>query len=224
MQKLYGYALCPFSRAVRFYFAERGIEFELIDTNPWDDLERFKNNDLCIDIPVLEDVGRDKSFVSGFYPIVQFFDEGNHMNRLVGVTTKEHLEVLRICEKFNSHFYADVSRPIIYEKVTKRYYNNRSPNSTLIRESVEKMKEYMGFIGWLFERRNWLAGEEFSLADIVAASHLSCLDYLGVINWSDCVRAKDWYMRVKSRPAFRGLLFDKVRGIPQSENYAELDF
>jgi glutathione S-transferase len=35
---------------------------------------------------------------------------------------------------------------------------------------------------------------------------------------------KQWYQRLKSRPAFRALLADKVTGLPASPVYANLDF
>ena len=224
MQKLYSYALCPFCRAVRFYLNERAIDFELVNHLPWEDDAKFKNSDIWIDIPVILDNEREKLQISGFQSIIQFFDDNNHMNRLTGITSQERLEIARICEKFNTFFFADVSRPLLYEKVLKRYYTNRSPNSTNIREALEKMQEYMNCIGWLFERRNWLAGEDFSIADIVVAAHISCLDYIGAIDWNNFIRAKDWYTRVKSRPSFRNILKDRIHGVPPSETYAELDF
>ena len=79
-------------------------------------------------------------------------------------------------------------------------------------------------IAWLTERRNWLAGDDFSLADIAAASHISCLDYLGDIPWADHPGAHDWYARVKSRPSFRPLLADHIPGLPPPKHYADLDF
>ena len=35
---------------------------------------------------------------------------------------------------------------------------------------------------------------------------------------------KDWYAKIKSRPAFRSLLADQLPGFPQPEHYADLDF
>ena len=69
-------------------------------------------------------------------------------------------------------------------------------------------------IGW---------GEDFSLADITAAAHLSVIDYLGDIPWQSYASVKEWYMRIKSRPSF-GIFFKIVfQGVPPS-HYADLDF
>ena len=74
------------------------------------------------------------------------------------------------------------------------------------------------------ERRRWLAGDHFSVADITAAAHLSALDYLGEVPWEDYDAAKSWYALLKSRPSFRPLLADRVAGFIPSGTYADLDF
>jgi glutathione S-transferase len=63
-----------------------------------------------------------------------------------------------------------------------------------------------------------------SYADLAAAAALSVADYLGEVPWEEAPEAKDWYMRVKSRPAFRPLRADQVRGVRPPEHYANLDF
>ena len=73
-------------------------------------------------------------------------------------------------------------------------------------------------------RRRWLAGDEFSLADIAAAAHLSVIDYLGDVPWERHEAARDWYARIKSRPSFRPLLADYIAGVPPPKHYADLDF
>ena len=62
------------------------------------------------------------------------------------------------------------------------------------------------------------------MADLAAAAHLSCLDYLGDVPWRESDSAKQWYQRVKSRPSFRPLLADHVSGITPPRTYADLDF
>ena len=63
-----------------------------------------------------------------------------------------------------------------------------------------------------------------SQADLAAAAVISILDYLGEVQWDDEPAAKDWYSRMKSRPSFRPLLSERVRGVPPVQHYADLDF
>ena len=54
--------------------------------------------------------------------------------------------------------------------------------------------------------------------DASEASHRFAID------WSDFAAARDWYAKVKSRPSFRPLLADRVRGLSPVSHYADLDF
>ena len=77
---------------------------------------------------------------------------------------------------------------------------------------------------WLLEQRPWLAGDAMTIADFAAAAQLSCLDYISGVDWGHSAAIKDWYAKIKSRPAFRSLLADQVSGFPQPNHYADLDF
>ncbi len=115
---------------------------------------------------------------------------------------------------------------LVIEKVLKRhFYKDQSgPNSAVLRMIKTYIHDHLTYISWLVDRRKWLAGDEFSLADIAGAAHLSIVDYLGDAPWDQYELAKDWYARIKSRPSFRALLADRLPGMPPSSHYTDLDF
>ena len=82
----------------------------------------------------------------------------------------------------------------------------------------------MEYVEFLSDRYKYLAGNELTLADLTVAAHLSILDYLGDIPWDEYKNAKLWYAKIKSRPSFRDILKDNIRGIHPSSNYTNLDF
>ncbi len=94
----------------------------------------------------------------------------------------------------------------------------------LVRAARANIRYHLRYIGYLVGQRNWLAGGELSYADLAAAAHLSAIDFLGDVPWSEDEMAKHWYARVKSRPSFRTLLADRVPGITPAAAYADLDF
>ena len=110
------------------------------------------------------------------------------------------------------------------EKVMKKFVDKSSPDSASIRKGNSNLKKYLDYISWLTNRRNWLAGNDFSLADISAAAHISCLDYTGSIEWASYPEVKNWYVRIKSRPSFREILKDRVVNISPPDAYSDLDF
>jgi glutathione S-transferase len=110
------------------------------------------------------------------------------------------------------------------ERVDKRALRLGPPDMDAIRIALERLNGHLDYIGRLCEQRNWLAGDELSLADLAASAHLSCLDYLGDVPWRLHEGAKDWFVRLKSRPSFRPLLSDRLPGMPPPRHYADLDF
>ena len=83
---------------------------------------------------------------------------------------------------------------------------------------------HLDYLGWLLDQRRWLAGNNLSLADFAAAAHLSSLDYISDVDWNQFAAVREWYARIKSRPAFRSLLADAVPGFLPPEHYADLVF
>ena len=76
----------------------------------------------------------------------------------------------------------------------------------------------------LLETRRWLAGNQMTIADFAAAAQLSCLDYVGDVDWARNEGLHNWYAKIKSRPAFRSILADLVPGFTPPAHYADLDF
>jgi glutathione S-transferase len=121
-----------------------------------------------------------------------------------------------------------VTSLLVVEKVYKRHIlasdGGGPPDTQAIRAARGNIRYHLAYIGWLARSRTWLAGDGLSHADLAAAAHLSCADYLGDVPWSEDDAAKAWYARVKSRPSFRPLLSEWLAGVPASRTYVDLDF
>ena len=91
-------------------------------------------------------------------------------------------------------------------RVKKKPTGGGLPNTELIRMAIGTMNNHLKYMEYLLERRFWLVTNKIELADLTAASHISCLDYLGDIPWEKFPEIKLWYSRIKSRPSFRSIL------------------
>ena len=118
----------------------------------------------------------------------------------------------------------EVTRYVLEEKIVKRDERGATPDPSVLRVAKTNLNEHMLYFNWLFATRQWLAGDTMTLADFALAAHLSTLDYLGDIDWGKAGETRDWYSRIKSRPAFRTLLNDRVVAMPPHRGYADLDF
>jgi glutathione S-transferase len=156
--------------------------------------------------------------------ICEYLEETYPETNFLGTNAIERAETRRLVGWFDCKFYEEVTRNLIYEKVEKRYWSQGGPNPAAIRQGLHMIHIHLEYIRWLTDRRNWLAGQSFTLADMAAAAHLSTLDYLGDVPWDKHDSAKEWYARVKSRPSFRPLLTDQMPGVPPASHYHDLDF
>jgi len=162
--------------------------------------------------------------ICGTFPIVDYLCETYPDPNLLGDTAAEIAETRRLFDWFARKFHYEVSDLILHEKVVKRLSRVGIPDTAALRVGLNNMGPNLQYIGWLTSRRNWLAGDRFTIADIAAACQISALDYLGDIRWQEFQGARDWYARVKSRKSFRIILADHVSGMPPPKHYADPDF
>ena len=230
MATLYHHPLCPQSRFVRLVLGEFGIEPELIEERAFDRRREFLLLNPAGETPVLVETG--EFAVPGASVIAEWLDETRGLalgpRRLLPDDPARRVEARRLTNWFLQKFHAEVSDWLVTEKVYKRFMTAEqgggAPNMELVRAARANIRYHLRYIGYLTSTRNWLAGPDMTYADLAAAAHLSCVDFLGDAPWDEDENAKVWYARVKSRPSFRTLLADRVMGISPPDHYADLDF
>lgn len=223
MRRLYHLPLSPFCRKVRIALAEKGLGFELRVELVWERREGFLALNPAAEVPVLVEEN-ERLIIADSQVICEYLDEAYPDRRLMGFDLAARAETRRLTAWFDQKFQREVTAYILYEKVNKRLASAALPSGDTLRAGQANLRAHMNYLTYLTERRRWLAGAEFGLADITAAAQLSCLDYLAVVPWDDFPSVKEWYAPVKSRPSFRPLLADRVAGLPPPQHYMDLDF
>ena len=223
MRKLHHLALSPFCRKVRLVLAEKKLEVELIDEPVWEKKLDFIRFSPSGKVPLLKE---GSSVYTESTPICEYLDESYPIPKLIPADKKFRFESRRIDCWFDDKFYNEVTKNLLNERVYKKIFKIGHPDSSAIKDGLRKIKFHFDYFEWLLEKRNWLAGEKMSLADFSAAGHISALDYIGDIDWQAKPLIKEWYAKIKSRPAFRnaGLLTDLVPGFVPASHYSDLDF
>lgn len=222
MRILYHLWLSPECRTVRLLLATKELDFEMRIEKVWERRAEFLALNPAGTVPVLVEDGG--TVVAGHSAVAEYIDEAYPEPPMIGGDPVARAEVRRLADWFGGKFGREVTANLVDEKIMKRFLGLGQPSSSAIRAGQANIHHHLDYIAWLCERRNWLAGDAFSLADIVGAAHLSAVDYLGDVPWDDHEAARDWYARVKSRPAFRPLLADAIPGCPPPKHYADLDF
>ncbi|NJM55704.1 MAG: glutathione S-transferase family protein [Verrucomicrobiae bacterium] len=248
MLTLVHFRLCPFSRSIRIALGELGLEAAFVEERAFEGRPEFLALNPAGELPVLQ--GPDGLLLCGALSIAEYLGEaarvGGPLQRLAtsGLplppeaaqraalelfpgTIEDRAEVRRLVDWFHRKLDREVTRDLLAEKVYSRLMANggpHAPDADILRAVRANMRYHLRYISFLADQRRWLAGDDFSYADISGAAHLSVADYLGEIAWDDHPRAKVWYMRVKSRPSMRAVLADtsawklvqeEVRSLPQ---------
>ena len=221
MRILFHLWLSPFCRKVRLSLAEKKIEVERVEERYWEQDPDFMRRNPAGKVPVLQ---LDGIIMSESAAICEYIEETRPEPSLMPSDPVQRLEVRRLVSWFDDKFHDEVTSKLLYERVNKKVMKQGFPDSRNVKDGAKAIKYHIDYMAWLLDHRRWLAGDVMTLADFAAAAHLSSLDYISDVDWNRSDVVKDWYAKIKSRPAFRSLLADQVPGFPPPKHYNDLDF
>ena len=222
---LYHFAFDPASRSVRLALGEAKLTVVDTPVRPWED-----------DCPV------GPLNPSGMPPVLQVTEHGRLLTLcepaailgwledrakgdfLLSTDPAERAETRRLIGWFDRRFTDDVNALLLHERMEKPLLRLGPPEARALRAGRESLRTHLTILEDLLTLRDALAGRRMGQADLVAAAHISVLDYFGEIAWGAYPGLKTWYMKLKSRPSFRPLLADRFPGVSPSPHYADLDF
>lgn len=230
MRSLLYHTMSPNARLARLLLEEYGCDYILEEINPWARTPDFLEINPAATLPVL--VLDDGMVLTDLSAVIFYIEETYgqaQVTRLMPDDAAERAETRRLWDWVTAKFAPEVTNYLIDEKVKKRLIGQGAPDPAVLRAAKTNLTNHIGYFAYLFATRNWVAGNQITLADLALAAHVSCLDYLGDIDWATQQIAhqsefKDWYARMKSRPSFRPILAERLVGTPASAHYANLDF
>ncbi len=217
---MYHFWLQPFARKVRMALTEKNLEFTLEIEKTWERRTEFLAMNPAGDLPVL--VEQDGTILSNSQVICEYLDEVYPEVNLIGRDPVQRAETRRLVNWFDRKFNKEVTENLVNERLMKFILNLGEPHGPTVRAGRANIHYHLDYIGFLTERRQWIAGDTFSLADIAAASHLSAIDYIGDVPWEQHESAHNWYKKVKERPSFQGFAQEVVPGFDPITSYLKL--
>lgn len=221
MRTLYHLWLHPFSRKVRVVLAEKKLDFDLQIEKIWERRTEFLAMNPAGDVPVL--VEPDGTTLANSQVICEYLEEVYKDVNLLGDNPAQRAETRRLIGWFDTKFNKEVTENLAGEKLTKKMLRLGEPHAPSVRAGQANIHYHLDYIGFLTEKRTWLAGDDFSLADIAAASHLSAIDYIGDVPWPEHEAAREWYNRITARPSFAPLMQDRIPGIARGDETVTVD-
>ncbi|TNE32616.1 MAG: glutathione S-transferase family protein [Alphaproteobacteria bacterium] len=222
MWRLFQFPLCPFSRKIRLLMGEKNVAYELVREDPWAASDMFFNLNPAGRTPVLVDAKRELVLADS-RAIAEYFEETVDKAPMINGNSANRAEIRRLVALFDENFYADVTAPLLNERMKKRLVLRQPPDSGSLRQAMKMAHGHLDYMDWLIDNRPWLAGSTISLADLAAAAQISVADYLGGIDWAGHEQTRGWYSVLKSRPSFRPLLSERMDVIQPPAHYAQVD-
>ena len=222
---LYHFPFDPGSRAVRLALGEAKKPFTETLVRPWEDGCPVAGLNPSGMPPVLQ-VTEDGGSLTLCEPaaILGWLEDGAHDPFLMPTDPAERAETRRLVSWFDRRFTDEVNAVLLHERMEKPLLRLGPPEARALRAGRDALKAHLAMLEDLLVNHDALAGRRLSQADMVAAAHLSVLDYFGEVAWAAYPGLRTWYMKLKSRPCFRPLLTDRFAGVAASGHYADLDF
>ncbi len=201
---------------------EKNVAYDLVLEYPWEPTEHFHNLNAAGRTPVL--VNEEKGItLADSRAIGEYLEETVDKSPMINGTAVNRAEIRRLTALFDENFYADVTAPLLLERMKKRVALKQPPDSRALREAMKLAHGHLDYMDWLIDNRPWLAGSTMSLADLAAAAQISVADYLGGIDWKGHEQTRGWYAVFKSRPSFRPLLSERMDPIRPPAHYSQVD-
>ena len=166
----------------------------------------------------------DGFIISESNTIFEYIEEVYPNPPLLPKKMGDRVEARRFASWFDDTFHREVTSKLLYQRVYRQLSESNQADSSLMKSGMNSLKTHLDYLDKILEERRWLAGDIMTIADFAAAAHVSSLDYLGDIDWTGLESIKNWYAKIKSRPAFRSLLTDYLPTYIPPKHYADLDF
>jgi glutathione S-transferase len=201
--KLYNHSFAPNPRRVRIFLAEKGQleQVELIEVDLLageQNSAAFREKNPYGGIPVLE--LDDSTYISESVSISRYFEELYPNNPLLGQSAKEKA----IIDMWQRRAEAGVLGTIgtYFHQATdglgeKDKYRNKEwgeHNLVFLENSLNIIEDQL-------TNNVYLAGTDYSIADITLLSALDFGLHLGIINFENYPALKNWYDTVSKRPS-----------------------
>lgn len=162
--------------------------------------------------------------IAGINVIIEYLVDNYDNFNFFASGNIERAKIREILQWFNEKFYRDVTKIILDEKMIKLLMKAGAPNSSMLKAAKYNQAKHLSLLENILKDKDFLVTENITVADFAASAHISVLDYFGEIAWNLYPNIKNWYLLIKSRPAFRGILQDTLAGLPPSKYYHLLDY
>lgn len=198
--KLIGITTSPYVRKVRIVLAEKKLEYEFVQENPWSTGCTLQTFNPLGKVPCLI-LAKPDIVLYDSRVIVEYLDALSPVCRLIPADGRERLEV-KIWEAL-----ADGIADSALAALLETHWEGRTPeqrSSAWVERQLEKTQSGLAEMARLLDGKPFCAGKQFSLADVAAVTLLGWLDFrFPKIAWRTTYPdLADLHKRISERASF----------------------
>lgn len=196
--KLYGFAQSSYTWSARIAAEEKGITHELIDIEFGSESHRALHP--FAKIPAMQHgdfVLYETSAIS------RYIDETFDGPALQPDDTKARALMDQWISAYNDNIYPAVAKQIVIQRIVIPRQGGET-DEAVVKEGAEKAAYQMAVLEKALSQSEYLAGDSFSIADMIAAPILWYLEKLpeGEMLYAKTTAVNAWRKRIEARPSF----------------------
>lgn len=206
MLKIYGALLSPFVRKVRCVLNEKGVQYELVATNPFEKGGDFLKRSPLGRIPALEDEeGRSLAdstviveYLEERFPTPPLFPQGDPYARA---------RVRWFDEYADGGMAPSLTAKVFFQRVISAKLIKGGCDETVVQSGLKELPTFLGYLEGELAGHEYLVAERFTLADVSVACQLVNLRHAGVeVDAATFPQVAAWFQRVAVRPSLQPLI------------------
>ena len=200
--QIFGFPLSPFVRKVLVAAAEKGIEVDLVLSNPAEPSPDFLAASPFRKIPAMKD---GDFMLCDSTAIVTYIEAKHPSPALLPADPRARGKAIWF-EEFADTILTPAGGKIVFNRFVGPKLLGVSGDEEVAKQGEKDLEPILAYLDKNAPADGWLAGPEFSIADIAVASTLRTLGYVG---WGpETARhpaTAAWFARVTERPAWKSV-------------------
>lgn len=201
---IYGASLSPYVRKAIAVAREKGIEIDHRPVMPGADDSEFRECSPFGKIPGL----RDGDFCLADSTAIALYMEAKHAEPALIPADAEARGTVMWLDEFADTIFVPAGGTIFFNRVVATMMGQEPDEAAAATAETETLPPILAYIeSLLADGRDWLVGDDLTLADIAVAGPFKNLDYgRAAIDWDAYPKTQAFKDRVLSRESFAALL------------------
>ncbi|CAF0760120.1 unnamed protein product [Adineta ricciae] len=208
--KVYGLAMSTCTQRVTITLAEKGLKYELVNVDfaagEHKSPKYLEEKQPFGVIPVLIDEDGFKIYESRAicrYLEIKYKGKGT---QLIPSKDAAAQGLFEQAVSMEISYFDPYASPIVYERVTKKMKGLGEPDEARVATLKQQLSEKLDVYDKILSKQPYLAGQEFTLADLFHLPYGSWLVKLGEGNlFESRPNVKRWWDRITSRPSWKAV-------------------